>query len=146
MIAYFSDIQNLFNAVSDWLIKKINNPIETNEIISCACCHIVCDNSRTSWGSRDNPHKNIAGSSFVLLKMTSGPRAGLADHLFLPHETQRPFKFTSLILLLLGLKMFIWTTSPCGITCHFQQKETGKKKKNICFWDISSHLVILPIL
>ena len=39
----FSDIQNLCNAVSDWLIKKINNPIETNETISCACCHIVCD-------------------------------------------------------------------------------------------------------
>ena len=27
----FSDIQNLCNTVSDWLIKKkINNPIETN--------------------------------------------------------------------------------------------------------------------
>ena len=37
----FSDIQNLCNAVSDWLIQKINNPIETNETISCACCHIV---------------------------------------------------------------------------------------------------------
>ena len=37
----FSDIQNLCNAVSDWLIKKINNPIETNETISCAFCHIV---------------------------------------------------------------------------------------------------------
>ena len=49
LIAYFSDIQNLFNAVSDWLIQKINNPIETNETISCACCHIVCDNSGTSW-------------------------------------------------------------------------------------------------
>ena len=34
-----SDIQNLCNAVSDWLIQKINNPIETNETISCACCH-----------------------------------------------------------------------------------------------------------
>ena len=33
----FSDIQNLFNAVSDWLIQKINNPMETNETISCAC-------------------------------------------------------------------------------------------------------------
>ena len=45
----FSDIQNLRNAVvSDWLIPKINNPIETNETISCACCHIVCDNSGTS--------------------------------------------------------------------------------------------------
>ena len=44
----FSDIQNLCNAVSDWLIQKINNPIETNETISCACCHIVCDNSGTS--------------------------------------------------------------------------------------------------
>ena len=42
-----------------------------------------------SW---DNPHKNIAGSSFVLLKMTSGPRAGLADHLFLPHEPNHPLK------------------------------------------------------
>ena len=41
----FSDIQNLCTAVSDWLIKKINNPIETNETISCACCHIVCGNS-----------------------------------------------------------------------------------------------------
>ena len=44
----FSDIQNLCNAVSDWLIKQINNPIETNDTISCACCHIVCDNSGTS--------------------------------------------------------------------------------------------------
>ena len=34
----FSDIQNLCNAVSDWLIQKINNPIETNETIACACC------------------------------------------------------------------------------------------------------------
>ena len=39
----FSDIQNLCNPVSDWLIQKINNPIETNETISCACCHIVCE-------------------------------------------------------------------------------------------------------
>ena len=30
----FSDIQNLCNAVSDWLIQKFNNPIET-ETISC---------------------------------------------------------------------------------------------------------------
>ena len=37
----FSDIQNLCNAVSDWLIQKIKNPIATNETISCACCHIV---------------------------------------------------------------------------------------------------------
>ena len=37
----FSDIQNLCNAMSDWLIQKINNPIETNETISCSCCHIV---------------------------------------------------------------------------------------------------------
>ena len=37
----FSNIQNLCNAVSGWLIKKINNPVETNETISCACCHIV---------------------------------------------------------------------------------------------------------
>ena len=44
----FSDIQNLYNAVSDWLIKKINNPIETNEPISYACCNIVSDNSGTS--------------------------------------------------------------------------------------------------
>ena len=44
----FSDIQNLCNAVSDWIIQKINYPIETNETISCACCHIVCDNSGTS--------------------------------------------------------------------------------------------------
>ena len=44
----FSEIQNLCNAESDWLIKKIDNPIETNETISCACCHIVCDNSGTS--------------------------------------------------------------------------------------------------
>ena len=44
----FSDIQNLCNAVSDWLIKKINNPIETKEAIACACWHIVCDNSGTS--------------------------------------------------------------------------------------------------
>ena len=28
--------------------KKIDNPIETNETISCACRHIVCDNSGTS--------------------------------------------------------------------------------------------------
>ena len=41
----FSDIQKLCNAVSDWLIKKINNPTETNETIFCACCHIVCDNA-----------------------------------------------------------------------------------------------------
>ena len=26
----FSDIQNLCNSVSDWLIQKISNPIETN--------------------------------------------------------------------------------------------------------------------
>ena len=44
----FSDIQKLYNAVSDWLIQKINNPIETNETISYACCHVVCDNSGTS--------------------------------------------------------------------------------------------------
>ena len=44
----FSDNQNLCNAVSDWLIKKINNVIEINETISCACCHIVCDNGGTS--------------------------------------------------------------------------------------------------
>ena len=44
----FSDIQNLCNAESDWLIKKINNPIETTETISRACCHIVWDNSGTS--------------------------------------------------------------------------------------------------
>ena len=44
----FSNIQNLCNAVSGWLIQKINNPIETNETISCACCHIMCDNSGTS--------------------------------------------------------------------------------------------------
>ena len=48
MIVYFSDIQNLCNAVFDWLIQEINNPIEPNETISCACCHIVCDNSGTS--------------------------------------------------------------------------------------------------
>ena len=29
-----SDIQNLCNAVSDWLIQKIINPTETNETIS----------------------------------------------------------------------------------------------------------------
>ena len=79
--------------------------------------------------SRDNPHKNIAGSSFVLLKMTSGPRAGLADHLFLPHETQPPFKFTSLILLLLGLKMFIWTTSPCGDYMSLSTERNWKNQK-----------------
>ena len=44
----FSDIQNLGNAVSDWLIQKINNLTETNETISCACCHIMGDNSETS--------------------------------------------------------------------------------------------------
>ena len=44
----FPDIQNLCNAVSDWLIQKFNNPIETKETISRACCHIVCDNSGTS--------------------------------------------------------------------------------------------------
>ena len=27
----FSDIQNLCKAVSDWLIQKINNPIETRK-------------------------------------------------------------------------------------------------------------------
>ena len=36
----FSYIQNLCNAASDWLVQKINNPIKTNEIISCACCHM----------------------------------------------------------------------------------------------------------
>ena len=36
----FSDIQNLCNAVSDWLIKQINNPIETKETVSCAWVHI----------------------------------------------------------------------------------------------------------
>ena len=44
----FSDIQNLRNAVSDWIVKKTNNPTETNEAISCACCHIVCNNNGTS--------------------------------------------------------------------------------------------------
>ena len=39
----FSDSQNLCNTVSDWLIQKISNPIETNETVFCACCHIVCD-------------------------------------------------------------------------------------------------------
>ena len=48
MIVYFSDIQNLRNAMSVWLIQEPNNPNETNETISCACCHIVCDNSGTS--------------------------------------------------------------------------------------------------
>ena len=33
----FSDIQNLCNAASDWLIKKNNNPVKANETISCAC-------------------------------------------------------------------------------------------------------------
>ena len=42
----FSDIQNLCNAVSNWLIQKINNPIETNETISCACCHICVITSK----------------------------------------------------------------------------------------------------
>ena len=37
----FSDIQNLCNAVSDWLIQKINNPIETNETISCVVTSCV---------------------------------------------------------------------------------------------------------
>ena len=37
----FSDIQNLCMAETDWLIQKINNPIESNETISCASCHIV---------------------------------------------------------------------------------------------------------
>ena len=38
----FSDIQNLCNAASYWLIKNKtkNDPIKTNETISCACCHI----------------------------------------------------------------------------------------------------------
>ena len=38
-----------------------------------------------------------------------------------------------------GPLVHAWTTS------HFQQTETGKTK-NIWFWDMSSHLVILPIL
>ena len=38
----FSDIQKLCNAVSDWLNKKTNNPIEPNETISCGYCHIAC--------------------------------------------------------------------------------------------------------
>ena len=42
----FSDIQDLCNAGSDWLIKKINNPIKTNDTISCTC---LCDDSRTSY-------------------------------------------------------------------------------------------------
>ena len=33
----FSDIQNLCNAVSDWLIQKINNPIETNYCLNTLC-------------------------------------------------------------------------------------------------------------
>ena len=37
----FSDIQNLCNAVSDWLIQKISNPIETNESILCLFSHRV---------------------------------------------------------------------------------------------------------
>ena len=48
----FSDIQNLCNAVSDWLIQKINNPIQTNETISCACCHVVYDTAEpVNWST-----------------------------------------------------------------------------------------------
>ena len=36
----FSDIQNLCNPASEWLIQKINNAIKTKETVSCACCHI----------------------------------------------------------------------------------------------------------
>ena len=43
MIVYFPIFK-----IYDWLIQKINNSIETNETISCACCYIVCDNSGTS--------------------------------------------------------------------------------------------------
>ena len=42
----FSDIQNLYNAVSDWLIQKINNPIETNETIQ----HNTCNGSQSQSG------------------------------------------------------------------------------------------------
>ena len=52
----FTDIQNLCNAVSDWLIQKVNNPIETNETISCACCHIVCDN-RLPYNAQRTPFR-----------------------------------------------------------------------------------------
>ena len=49
-----SDIQNTCNTVSDWLIQKINNPIETNETISCACCHIDSGTSRPLANSAPN--------------------------------------------------------------------------------------------
>ena len=42
----FFDIQNLCNAVSDWLIQKINNPIETRQYPVPVVTS--CDNSGTS--------------------------------------------------------------------------------------------------
>ena len=36
-----SDIQNLCNAVSDWLIQKFNNPIKTDKTISYAFICLV---------------------------------------------------------------------------------------------------------
>ena len=48
----FFCIQNLCNTVSDWLIQKINNPIKTNDTISCACCHI------SVWGQRNQLSRN----------------------------------------------------------------------------------------
>ena len=37
----FSDIQNLSNAASDWLIKTINNPIRTKlDNILCLLSHV----------------------------------------------------------------------------------------------------------
>ena len=53
----YSDIQNLCNALSDWLIQRFNNPVKTNETIPCACCHIVCDNSGTSYATPLDHHQ-----------------------------------------------------------------------------------------
>ena len=52
----FSDIQNLCNAASDWLIKKINNPIKANETTSCACCHM------SVWWQRNQLNVTLVGT------------------------------------------------------------------------------------
>ena len=37
----FSDIQNLCNAVSDWLIPKINNPVVTSCVITAEPVNLI---------------------------------------------------------------------------------------------------------
>ena len=55
----------IYVTLSGWLIQKVNNPIETNETISCACCHIVCDNSGEGIKPGTNARDQNPGPNFV---------------------------------------------------------------------------------